>query len=104
MGRSILHRKVIQNRRRALDPDADHMMAATHYNSDAYDDFVELRDRPPVTEAVVQLTQTQLNGLLARIHELEKRAVAAPAPELQAVMSAFDKTLESIDRPEESPG
>jgi hypothetical protein len=72
MGRSILHRKSTQNRRRDLDPTADHLMAATHYNSDAYDDYIELRDNPPVPEPVVSLKQSELASLLARIASLEQ--------------------------------
>lgn len=79
MGRSILHRKVIQNRRRVLDPSADHLMAASHYNSDAYDDFVEVRDNPRTVEPVVQLRQSELAALMARIDKLENPPAPAPA-------------------------
>lgn len=75
MGRSILHRKSIQNKRRALDPDADHLMASTHYQSDAYDEFVEQRDNPVVAEPVVTLKQSELAAVLARIDALEARPI-----------------------------
>ena len=87
MGRSILHRKVIQNRRRTLDPSADHLMAATHYASDAYDDFVEQRDRPLSPEPVVSLRQSQLDALLARIEALEGKG-SSPDPTVDESSSA----------------
>jgi hypothetical protein len=71
MGRSILHRKVMQNRRRERDPEADHLMSATHYNSEAHDAFVEQRDHPFVPEPVVQVKASEMAALLARLDALE---------------------------------
>lgn len=100
MGRSILHRKVMQNRRRALDPDADHLMAATHFQSAAYDDFVEQRDRPAAVEPFVQVKQSQLDALTARINALEAKPVTSP---VGAALDELHKQLDEID-PEKSPG
>jgi hypothetical protein len=88
MGRSILHRKVMQNRRRELDPTADHMMAATHYKSDAFDDFVEQRDNPHVPEEIVQIKKSEMHRLLRRISVLE----AAQSPAQLATSSDVSQT------------
>lgn len=98
MGRSILHRKVMQNRRRNLDPSADHMMAATHYDSDAYDDYVEMRDNPPVVEPIVTLKQSELAALLARISALEAREAPSPELPVKPVLElGSDATHDAID-------